>query len=62
MKVCNAGGEMYVKKKTMLRGIIDLRHLVDGFRTEEERDDTKVIHIEQEHCVKRKCVLRAHVY
>ena len=45
-KACNAGGEICVKKKTMLRGIIDLRHLVQGLRTEEGRDDTKVIHIE----------------
>ena len=62
MKACNAGGEIYVKKKTMLRGHIDLRHLVEGLKTEEERDDTEVIHIKEYNCVKMKCVLRRYVY
>ena len=62
MKACNAGGGICVKKKTMLRVIIDLKHLVEGLKTEEERYDTKVIHIEQENCVKRKCVLRGPAY
>ena len=62
MKTWNAGGEICVKRKALLGGIVDLRHLVKEFRVEEERGDKKGIHIKEENCVKRKFVLRGYRY
>ena len=58
MKTWNAGGEICVKRKAVLGGIVDLTHLVEELKAEEERDGKKGIHIKEENCVKRKFVLR----
>ena len=41
---------------------MDLTHLVEELRAEEERDGKKGIHIKEENCVKRKYVLRGYRY
>ena len=56
MKTWNAGGEICVKRKAVLGGIVDLTHLVEELRAEEERDDKKGTHIKEDHCVKGKFV------
>ena len=47
MKTWNAGGEICVKRKAMLGGIVDLTHLVEELKAEEERDGKKGIHIKE---------------
>ena len=42
----------------MLRGIIDLRHLFQGLRTEEGRSGMTGRRVEEEDCAKRTCALR----
>ena len=61
-KAWNAGSEFCVKRKAVLREIVDLRHLEKGLRTEEERGDKKGCNNEEEHCIKRKFVLKRHVH
>ena len=54
MKAWNAGCETCVKRKAVLRRIVEAKYLEEGLRTEQGWEDMKGENTEEEHCVERK--------